>query len=85
MLRATSRRATKGLTCITSGPGILAGVGRFTSVDPGNIGAGLGDPQSWNGYGYVNNDPMNNIDPRGLFLGVNNPHSGGEDEASFDG
>jgi RHS repeat-associated protein len=44
--------------------------GRFTQVDP--IGAGsasLDDPQSWNMYGYCANDPVNRIDPNGLFWG----------------
>jgi RHS repeat-associated protein len=44
--------------------------GRFTQVDP--IGAGassLGDPQSWNMYSYVGNDPINRTDPDGLFWG----------------
>jgi hypothetical protein len=40
--------------------------GRFMSPDPGNAGAGLGNPQSWNGYSYVGNNPMAYIDPSGL-------------------
>ncbi len=45
----------------------LAGAqGRFLSVDPDNAGADLGDPQSWNGYGYVGNNPLVNTDPSGL-------------------
>jgi RHS repeat-associated protein len=39
--------------------------GRFMSVDPGNAGASLGDPQSWNGYAYVSNGPMMYTDPNG--------------------
>jgi RHS repeat-associated protein len=42
--------------------------GRFTQVDP--IGAGassLSDPQSLNLYAYCGNDPINRIDPDGLF------------------
>ncbi len=43
--------------------------GRFTSADPGNAGASLGDPQSWNGYAYVNNNPLNLTDPSGMDAG----------------
>ncbi len=35
-----------------------AAQGRFQSVDPGNAGANLGDPQSWNGYSYVGTNPL---------------------------
>jgi len=40
--------------------------GRFTSVDPGNAGADLADPQSWNGYAYARNNPLRFVDPTGL-------------------
>jgi RHS repeat-associated protein len=40
--------------------------GRFASVDPGNAGASLMDPQSWNAYSYVSNGPMMYTDPDGL-------------------
>ena len=40
--------------------------GRFMSVDPGQAGADPGSPQSWNGYGYVGNNPINVIDPSGM-------------------
>jgi RHS repeat-associated protein len=39
--------------------------GRFLSADPGQAGADPGNPQSWNGYGYVLNSPMVNTDPDG--------------------
>jgi RHS repeat-associated protein len=41
--------------------------GRFTSVDPENAEAShdYSDPQSWNGYSYVKNNPCSNIDPDG--------------------
>ncbi len=32
--------------------------GRFLSPDPGNAGADLGNPQSWNMYSYALNNPM---------------------------
>lgn len=40
--------------------------GRFTSVDPGNAGAKLGNPQSWNAYAYTFNNPVNYQDPDGM-------------------
>lgn len=40
--------------------------GRFTSVDPENAGAYEDQPQSWNGYAYVQNSPLGFIDPDGF-------------------
>jgi RHS repeat-associated protein len=45
---------------------LAAGLGRFMSVDPGNAGADLGDPQTWNMYGYVRNNPLVFVDPDGM-------------------
>lgn len=42
-----------------------AALGRFTSPDPANIGADPSDPQTWNGYAYVRNNPMSLVDPSG--------------------
>ncbi len=42
-----------------------AALGRFTSPDPANAGADLTNPQSWNGYAYVWNNPLVNTDPSG--------------------
>jgi RHS repeat-associated protein len=44
--------------------------GRFTSVDPDNDQAwqDLSNPQSWNAYSYVNNNPLRYIDPDGNAL-----------------
>jgi RHS repeat-associated protein len=39
--------------------------GRFTSVDPVNRGASRNDPQSWNAYPYVINNPLALVDPKG--------------------
>jgi len=39
--------------------------GRFQSVDPANAGASLGNPQTWNAYSYVGNNPLSNTDPSG--------------------
>ena len=45
--------------------------GRFTSVDPANYQAMLnpGEPQSWNAYSYVNNNPLIRTDPNGRGIG----------------
>src|SRR5205085_6057815 len=44
--------------------------GRFTQVDPiGMSAASLSNPQSLNLYAYCGNDPINHLDPSGLFWG----------------
>jgi RHS repeat-associated protein len=44
--------------------------GRFTQVDPIGVNAtSLVDPQSFNLYSYCGNDPINHLDPYGLFWG----------------
>jgi hypothetical protein len=40
--------------------------GRFITPDPGHVGANVNDPQTWNAYVYVGNDPINWVDPDGL-------------------
>ena len=44
--------------------------GRFTSADPDSAGASLNEPQSWNGFSYVGNSPLNSTDPFGLWAQV---------------
>jgi RHS repeat-associated protein len=41
-------------------------LGRFNSSDPLNLGADATDPQTWNGYAYVRNNPLALVDPMGL-------------------
>ena len=40
-------------------------LGRFASLDPKASSAHIGDPQSWNRYSYVGNNPLAFIDPDG--------------------
>jgi len=40
--------------------------GRFVSPDPENAGANPAAPQTWNGYSYAGNNPVNVVDPSGL-------------------
>jgi RHS repeat-associated protein len=40
--------------------------GRFTSPDPLMASAYIADPQTWNRYAYVRNNPINMIDPDGM-------------------
>ncbi len=42
--------------------------GRWTSADPYRGSMSLADPQSFNRYAYVQNDPVNFVDPSGLLL-----------------
>ena len=42
--------------------------GRWTTTDPYTGSMNISDPQSFNRYVYVNNDPMNCVDPTGLML-----------------
>jgi hypothetical protein len=42
-------------------------LGRFTSLDPTLISADPANPQSWNRYAYVLNNPLRKIDPDGRY------------------
>jgi RHS repeat-associated protein len=46
-------------------------IGRFTTPDPYIASGGPADPQSWNRYSYVQNDPVNFSDPEGLMMKSN--------------
>ena len=41
--------------------------GRFTSIDPFVGSMRAGDPQSFNRYSYVGNNPVNRVDPTGMW------------------
>jgi RHS repeat-associated protein len=41
-------------------------LGRFITPDPYAGSVQLGNPDTWNRYAYVNNDPVNKTDPHGL-------------------
>jgi hypothetical protein len=45
------------------------------SPDPGNAGADPSSPQTWNGYSYVSNNPLNATDPTGMFVEAAGPGS----------
>jgi RHS repeat-associated protein len=45
-----------------------SGFGRWTSPDPYPGSMNAGNPQSFNRYAYVQNDPVNFVDPSGLNL-----------------
>lgn len=44
---------------------------RFTSPDPLLNSGHPSDPQTWNRYTYVGNNPLRNVDPTGLYYFVN--------------
>ncbi len=56
-------------------------LGRFNSVDPANAGAAPSNPQSWNGYSYVFNNPLLFVDPTGEVTQICG--LGGEDDCSM--
>ena len=50
--------------------------GRFNTPDPYRASAGPSDPGSWNRYAYVGGDPVNSLDPTGLFSEGNGDDAG---------
>src|SRR5258708_8796952 len=46
---------------------LSSGMGRFTSPDPMLNSGRPNEPQSWNRYSYVRNNPLARIDPTGLY------------------
>ena len=60
--------------------------GRFTSPDPsGLLAANPANPQSWNLYAYVRNNPLINIDPTGLDCVYANDAGNGVGSIDHDG
>lgn len=57
-------------------------MGRFMSPDPGDASgfANMTDPQSWNGYSYVRNNPLNGTDLTGMILELAGDIQGDEAE-----
>jgi RHS repeat-associated protein len=64
-----------------------AGQGRFTGVDPLQSSARPGNPQSWNRYSYVVNNPLRLVDPSGMnyFVGGSGAADPFITEYRFDG
>ena len=48
-------------------------VGRFASADPYEASSYLVNPQSWNRFSYVENDPIHNVDSLGLLRAYPEP------------
>jgi RHS repeat-associated protein len=58
---------------------------RWISPDPAGLGAAAPvNPQTWNRYGYVANNPLVAVDPTGLMMDLVSPFDGGGDD-SFGG
>jgi RHS repeat-associated protein len=53
--------------------GYTAAIGRFNQADPYRASSYLVNPQSWNRYAYVENDPVNYLDTIGLFRSTGVP------------
>jgi RHS repeat-associated protein len=46
--------------------------GRWLVPDPAGLAAAdITNPQTWNRYAYVGNNPLNAVDPKGLYKGIN--------------
>jgi RHS repeat-associated protein len=43
-------------------------LGRFITPDPFEGSVRLGNPETWNRFAYVENDPINSTDPHGLYV-----------------
>jgi len=52
--------------------------GRWISPDPAGLSAvNMYDPQTWNRYAYVAGNPLNTVDPTGMFMATPPPQSPG--------
>jgi RHS repeat-associated protein len=52
---------------------LSAPLGGFVQADPGNAGADITHPQSWNAYGCVLGNPLGLVDPSGMCSSSDNP------------
>ncbi len=52
--------------------------GRFTSPDPLMASATAADPQTWNRYVYVVNNPLKFVDPSGMIMGKSKEGEAGD-------
>ena len=60
--------------------------GRFNSPDPGGVKtANPRDPGSWNRYAYVQGDPINGFDPKGLYAALPSCYWNEDDPECADG
>jgi RHS repeat-associated protein len=66
---ATYRRDATGLDYAWNRM-YAATYGRFLQADPYRASASITNPQSWNRYAYVENDPVNYHDPSGLLMQI---------------
>jgi RHS repeat-associated protein len=66
---ATYRRVSSGLDYAWNRM-YSSTYGRFLQADPYRASASMTNPQSWNRYAYVENDPVNFNDRTGLFLSI---------------
>ena len=58
--------------------------GRWLVPDPAGLAAvDLTNPQTWNRYAYVGNNPLSNVDPLGLFQNILPPPPPADDSSSF--
>jgi len=64
---ATYRNDTSTQPCYAWSRFYSATWGRFSSPDPYLMSGGLTNPQGWNRYSYVANDPVNYYDRLGLY------------------
>ncbi|MFZ0814675.1 MAG: RHS repeat-associated core domain-containing protein, partial [Candidatus Sulfotelmatobacter sp.] len=62
-----------------------SGQGRWLSPDPAGLAAvDQSNPQSWNRYAYVLNNPLSNVDPTGLYCEYFGESDESDEGASFD-
>ena len=58
-------------------------MGRFTTPDPCEASIRQAQPNSWNRYAFASNDPINRIDPNGLYDYADAPTSTGTTTTTY--